>query len=885
MLMTMGLASLPAAWSRADAPNFSREILPILSDNCFHCHGQDAKARKGDLRLDAEAEAKRPIDGRFPILAGKSAESELIKRMLRSDPDEVMPPPKSKRKMSKEQIDLIARWIDSGSKWGQHWAFTRIEKPAVPEAAGSEEKGAGRRTQATKGGDSSKLQALSATLSPIDAFVRAKLTEKGMKPSPQADAETLVRRVTLDLTGLPPTPAEVDAFTSSFRLHPSSFEALVDRLLASPRYGERWVWEWLDASRYADSNGYQGDLDRTAWPWRDWVIKAINENLPYDQFTIWQLAGDLLPNATKEQKLATAFVRNHMINGEGGRIAEENRIEYLFDQVETVGTVWLGLTLQCTRCHDHKFDPLTMKDYYSLMAYFNATQIDGQGRSGQTPPVLDMSTPEEEAKSKEAQERVNTIAKDVEAFELKKWPRPEGKGLEESDAIKLPGNLPSYIAKTVPAKRVVDSLLESVSYFKDKDKAYAAVLQKLLDAVRKRDAARNAITKVMVMEDRKEGPRDTFLLVKGAYDNVTTTKVTSATPGAFASLPANAPKNRLGLAQWLVSRENPLTARVTVNRYWQSLFGTGLVKTAEDFGIQGERPIHMDLLDWLAADFIEHGWDVKRLIKHIVMSETYRQTSRLGDHETRRHGDQASADFRSVGARSSPRLSVSASPSPLQDDPENRLFSRGPRFRMPSFMLRDQVLAISGLLSEKRGGPSVKPYQPEGIWEEASFGKIKYTPGTGTDLYRRSLYTFWRRIVGPTMVFDNASRQTCTVKVARTNTPLHALITMNETTYVECARALAQRVLADEQNATDDARFVSLWRLATSRAPKVDEIRMLGGTLEKLRAKFASDEEAAKRLLFVGESPRDTKLDACEHAAWMSLCLMVLNLDEVLTKE
>jgi Protein of unknown function (DUF1549)/Protein of unknown function (DUF1553) len=728
--------------------------------------------------------------------------------------------------VTKEQVEIIGRWIDGGAKWGEHWAFTRVERPAVPKDEGN----------------------------PIDAFVRAKLKEKGMKPSGQASPETLIRRISLDLTGLPPTPAEVAAFTSAFRLHPSSFEALVDRLLASPRFGERWVWEWLDASRYADSNGYQGDNDRTAWPWRDWVIKSINDNMPYDQFTIWQLAGDLLPNATKEQKLATAFVRNHMINGEGGRIPEENRIEYLFDQAETVGTVWLGLTLQCTRCHDHKFDPLTMKDYYSLMAFFNSTPVDGQGRGGQTPPVLDMSTPGEEAKSVEAQTKVNRVAKEVEEFELKRWPRPAGKGLEESEAIKLPGNLSATLAKVVPSKRGVDGILEAIGYFKGKDDAYVAVQQKLLDVVRKRDAAKSNVTKVMVMEERKEGPRDTFLLVKGAYDNPTPAKVTSATPGKLPPMPASAQRNRLGLAQWLVSRDNPLTARVTVNRYWQSISGIGLVKTAEDFGVQGERPLHMDLLDFLAADFMDHGWDVKRLIKMIVMSETYRQSSRV-------------------------------EPGAWSLDPENRLLSRGPRFRLPSFMLRDQALAISGLLSEIRGGPAVKPYQPEGIWEEASFGKIKYTPGTGTDLYRRSLYTFWRRIVGPTMVFDNATRQTCVVKAARTNTPLHALTTLNETTFVESARMLAQRLLADSALRGDAARFDQACSLAMARLPTAKEKQTLAGTLGKLRARFAQTPDEAKMLLAVGDSKRDEKLSPAEHAAWTSLCLMILNLDEVLNKE
>ncbi len=824
-------ALIAAGPSRAEPANFSREILPILSENCFHCHGQDAQARKADLRLDIEAEAKKAVDGAFPIAAGKSGMSEIMKRMLSTDPDEVMPPPKSNRKVTREQISMIGRWIDAGAKWGEHWAFTRVEKPKLGGDEGGRIKEEGNE---------------------IDSFVRMKLAEKGMKPSPPASPETLIRRVTLDLTGLPPTPDEVADFTSSYRLQPSAFEALVDRLLASPRYGERWVWEWLDASRYADTNGYQGDNDRTAWPWRDWVIEAINDNMPYDMFTTWQLAGDLLPNATKEQKLATAFVRNHMINGEGGRIPEENRIEYLFDQAETVATVWLGLTMQCTRCHDHKFDPFTMKDYYGLVAYFNGTPVDGQGRGGQTAPILDMSTPAEEARSQQAQTALNQIGKNVEAFELKKFPRPAGKGLEESEAGKLPGNLTATLAKVVPVKRTVDGILEAIGYFKEKDDAYVAVLQKLLDAVRRRDTAKGSITRVMVMEDRKEGPRDTFLLMKGAYDAPTTTKVTSATPGKFSPLPAGAPRNRLGLAQWIVARDNPLTARVTVNRYWQSLFGIGLVKTAEDFGVQGERPVHMDLLDYLAADFMEHGWDVKRLLKMIVMSGTYRQSSRVNGSDT---------------------------------DPENRLLARGARFRQPSFMLRDQALAISGLLAEKTGGPAVKPYQPEGIWEEASFGKIKYTPGTGSDLYRRSLYTFWRRIVGPTMVFDNATRQTCAVKAGRTNTPLHALTTLNEPTFVECARVLAERLLEDAALSDDAARFDRAYSLAMARKPTAKEKETLAATLGKLRAGFMRTPDEAVKLLEVGASPRETKLNTAEHAAWTSLCLLVLNLDEVLSKE
>ena len=870
---------LLAGHTPAATPSFSRDILPILSDTCFQCHGQDAKARKADLRLDIEADAKRTHKDSTPIIPGKSGESDIIKRMITTDPDDQMPPAKSHKSVTPQQIELVRKWIDSGAKWGVHWAFTRIDKPRVPQVGqtpGSSKSGgqisssaeypvpiAQSESSASRSGLSTGHSAPSTNA--IDAFVAAKLTERRLNFSPEAPPETLIRRLSLDLTGIPPTPQEVDQFVAEYQAEqasighsapvaPRAYERLVDRLLASSRYGERWVWEWLDASRYADTNGYQGDNERTMWPWRDWVIRSINDNMPYDQFTIWQLAGDLLPHATTEQKLATGFVRNHMINGEGGRIPEENRIEYLFDQAETVGTVWLGLTMQCTRCHDHKFDPLTQQDYFGLIAFFNGTPVDGQGRGGQTAPVLDMSTATEEKRLRIAQEKVNKVAQEVEAFELTKFPRPVGKGLDASDAVKLPGNLPSYIAKTTPVKRGVDPLLEAINYFKDKDKAYEAVLQKLMDAVGRRDSARTGITRVMVMEERKEGPRDTFILVKGAYDNPTTTKAIMATPGKLPPMPAGAPRNRLGMAQWLVSRDNPLTARVTVNRYWQSLFGIGLVKTAEDFGVQGERPVHMDMLDWLAADFMDSGWDVKRLLRLIVTSRTYRQSSKVT-----REGHEL--------------------------DPENRLLGHGPRFRMPSFMLRDQALTISGLLAEQLGGPAVRPYQPEGIWEEASFGRIKYKPDTGDKLYRRSLYTFWRRIVGPTMFFDNAPRQFCVIKAMRTNTPLQALITLNETTYVEAARVMAQRLLSNKSLAADADRSTLAWRLATCRQPKAAESKRLLAALQDFRQRFAADRKGAAELLSTGDSKHDEKLDVVEHAAWTSLCLLILNLDEVLNKE
>jgi hypothetical protein len=814
-LLTLAIA-LPC---RA-AVDFSRDIQPILSENCYHCHGPDANHRKADLRLDDEKAAKT---GKI-ILPGKANESELIHRIVSDDPDEVMPTPKSNRKLTDSQKKLLKQWIAEGANWGKHWAFEPVIRPKVPTGAKH----------------------------PIDAFVRQKLAEVGLEPNPPARRETLARRLSLDLIGLPPDPAEKSEPT-----------ALIEKLLSSVHFGERWAWEWLDAARYADTNGYQGDPERTMWPWRDWVVSAINANMPYDQFTVWQIAGDLLPNATEEQKIATGFNRNHMINGEGGRIAEETRVENVMDRVETTGTVWLGLTMQCTKCHDHKFDPLTMRDYYALYDAFNQTSEDGVARSGQAAPAMDLSTPDELERSKKAEAMVHAIANELDAFELKKFPRPAGRPLTESAAIDLPGNLPAYIAKTVPRNRGVDPLLEAIGYFKDKDSEYTKLLQRLLAAQREKLAAKNAVTKVMIM-DTLPKLRETYQLEKGAYDKPTTTKVSFTTPAVLPPLADGAPKNRLGLAQWLVSRQNPLTARVTVNRFWQSIFGVGLVKTAEDFGVQGEVPPHRELLDWLAAEFMESGWDVKRLLRLIVTSETYQQSS---EHVVR-------ASARSEGVKKN-----GLKPE-LQTDPENRLLARGPRFRMPAWMLRDQALALSGLLNPKLGGPSVKPYQPEGIWEEATFGKKTYQQDHGEALYRRTLYVFWRRIVGPTLLFDNSTRQVCAVKTSRTNTPLHALVTLNDTTFVEAARVLSEKVL--HLSGDDETHLKQAFQIVTHREPKADELGVLRRQLLALRQQAAS---GASKLLKVGEAKTDPALKPAEHAAWTSLCLMLLNLDEVVSKE
>ncbi len=785
------------------AVDFSRDIQPILSENCYHCHGPDAAKRKGDLRLDDEKATKSGS----AIIPGKADASEVVKRLYSHDPEEVMPTPKSNRKLTEAQKQLVKQWISEGAKWGKHWAFDPVKRPPVPAGAKH----------------------------PIDAFVNRKLTEAGLKPNPPASRETLVRRLSLDLTGLPPSDS------------PDKSD-IIEKLLSSPHFGERWAWDWLDAARYADSNGYQGDPERTMWPWRDWVVKVINNNMPYDEFTIWQLAGDLLPNATIEQKLASGFNRNHMINGEGGRIAEETRVENVMDRVETTGTVWLGLTLNCTKCHDHKFDPLTQRDYFALYDGFNQTSEDGKGRSGQAAPAMDLSTPAELERSRKANEAVNKIAAEVDAFELKKFPRPAGKPLTESAAFDLPGNLPAYIAKTIPRNRGVDPLLEAIGYFKGNDAPYTKLLQRLLAAQREKLAASSAVTKVMIMDTLPQ-PRETFILDKGAYDKPLATKVSFTTPAVLPAMAKEAPKDRLGLAQWLVNRDNPLTARVTVNRFWQSLFGIGLVKTAEDFGVQGEMPPHRELLDWLAAEFMESGWDVKHLLKLIVTSETYQRSSQFSVHGS-------------------------------QLDPDNRLLARGPRFRMPSWMLRDQALALSGLLNPKLGGPSVKPYQPEGIWEEATFGKKTYVQDHGESLYRRTLYVFWRRIVGPTMLFDNSTRQVCAVKATRTDTPLHALVTLNDTTYVEAARVLAEKVL---KTPGDDAQHLrQAFKIVTHRSAKPEEFVVLQKQLTQLRQQSSKD---AAKLLKVGEAKSDSKLNAAEHAAWTSLCLMLLNLDEVVTKE
>ncbi|MEA3207106.1 MAG: hypothetical protein QOE70_163 [Chthoniobacter sp.] len=1062
VLKFLAAGLLAGTGALAGTVDFNRDIQPILSENCYHCHGPDAKARKAKLRLDRkEGALGKNEDGVAIVSPGQPAESELIARIFSTDPDEVMPTPKSNRKLTDAQKQLLKQWVEQGAPWAEHWAFVAPKRPAVPTIADC-----GLRIADLEKRDATRAAALRQKTpewshwprNAIDNFVLARLLGEGLLPSHQAPPEKLCRRLHLDLTGLPPTPEELDAFLQSAEeaegtrggrglgepiANPqSAIESLVDRLLASPRYGERMVWEWLDAARYADTNGYQGDPTRAMWYWRDWAIRALNENLPFDQFTIEQLAGDLLPNPTHEQLVATGFHRNHMINGEGGRIAEESRVDYVQDRVETTGTVWMGLTLNCCRCHDHKFDPIKQREYYQLSAYFNSIDETGANDAGGLAnPIVSFPSPEQAKRTAELREAelaaalqrddlekrlraeqpsweealraggsaenppdpkwqvlvpaelysdqgtVLTALEDgsirasgpspktddysvtihsqlagITAIKLEALPdealinkgpgrsdngnfvltevslqdggaplglsavsvdfaqggfsaqgpfdgdpktgwavmpqfgkahtllfelsKPTGGGAERVLAFRfsfqfgrehtlghfrlsattdhpallrpIPDSIIKLIARPA-AERSADEQKELTKLHLDTSPELIAARKIADEAKKAREGYEKTLPRTMVMRERAK-PRDTFILVKGAYDKFGD-KVEHGTPAVLPALAADAPKTRLALARWLVSPEHPLTARVTVNRYWQLFFGRGLVKTVDDFGVQGEKPTHPELLDWLACEFVESGWDVKHLIRLIVTSATYQQASGW-----------------SAGPPAQPPGWTPA------DDPENQLLARGPRFRLPSWMLRDQALAVSGLLVEKIGGPPVKVYQPANVWEDATFGQIKFTQDHGEALYRRSLYIFWRRIVGPTLFFDVASRQNCAVKVGRTNTPLHALVTLNDVTYVEAARALAERML--RQGGSGDAERIAYgFRLCTSRIPTAGEQNVLAGSLARFRQQYTSDPEAARKLIATGESKPDGKIAAEELAAQTSLALLLLNLDETLSKE
>jgi hypothetical protein len=765
------------------AVDFNRDIRPLLSENCFACHGPDEKQRKAKLRLDVRDVAL----GHGAIVPGKAAESELLARVTADEPGRRMPPTKTGKRLTPAQIELLRQWIDQGAPWSSHWAFVPPQRPALPAV------------KSPSWGHNS-----------IDFFIADRLEREGLRPSPEADRTTLIRRLTLDLTGLPPTPAEVDAFLAD--ASPDAYEKLVDRLLASPRYGERMALEWLDAARYADTHGYHLDSGRDMWLWREWVIEAFNRNLPFDRFTVEQLAGDLLPGATDAQRIASGFNRNHMINFEGGAVPAEYHAAYIVDRINTTGTVWLGLTVGCAQCHDHKYDPITQKEFYQFYAFFHNVPEKGlDGSTGNAEPFLRLPTPQQ-------RQRQESLAVAI-------------KRLERA----LTGPQPEVVSPEIKQRR--------------------GELEKLRQ---ERAALDKQVPTTMVMQEMPQ-PRETFLLVRGQYDQKGE-KVTAGVPALLPPLPEGAPANRLGLARWLVDPAQPLTARVTVNRYWQMYFGTGLVKTAEDFGSQGEWPSHPELLDWLATEFVRTGWDVKGMQRLLVTSATYRQAAVV----TAEH---------------------------LAKDPENRLLARMPRLRLPAEFIRDQALAVSGLLNGEIGGRSVSPYQPAGLWEELASrqdGKKwtaqTYVQSTGKDLYRRTMYTFWKRTSPPPTLatFDAPDRETCTVRRPRTNTPLQALVLMNDPTYVEASRKLAERMMTEAASA--DERITLAFRVATARRPTPSEVAVLRNVYEEQLAVYRRNGAAALKLLRVGEAGRNEQLDVAELAAWTTIASVILNLDEAVTR-
>ncbi|MDF1813745.1 MAG: DUF1553 domain-containing protein [Verrucomicrobiales bacterium] len=971
-------ASIGSGSNPGDDIIFNRDIRPVLSDNCVFCHGPDAAERKADLRLDTEEGAMAAI------VRGDAANSELIARIFHHDTDELMPPPESSRSLSDIEKDLLKRWVESGAPWQKHWAFEPVVKP---EGSG------------------------------IDEFIGKRLKEKQLEFSPPAEKETLIRRVTLDLTGLPPTMAEVDDFLRDSS--PRAFEKVVDRLLQSPRYAERMTWQWLEAARYADTDGYQNDGPRDMWRWRDWVIHAYSQNMPFDQFTIEQLAGDLLPKPTLEQRIATGFNRNHRYNSESGLVLEEFLLENAVDRVDTTSTVWMGVTMGCARCHDHKYDPFSQKEYYQLISFFDAVPESGRAiKFGNSEPWIKAPTDEqlqrlaalerdiqsaEEALAKQ-EPNIKMAATAIEdsgaaadkpvvssglnhhfgvdkpvvadgskpvliskekipglicngrfsvAFQMTPGQVDKGAVLsnESADTTRkgifvsfrnghlrfsivsrwiagvamletvdsfLPGK-PVHITLTNDATQRVSGMkiyidgkpakareiyntnsnaggknhggpmnvggskhigmwkgeVRDLRFYTDRtlepedasiiargfdarrfvlehgEPAVTKAWQRLEKARRARLSYYDSIQTAMVMvEAPKTEP--TLLRVRGEYHNHGE-PVSSGVPEVLSAFPEDVPANRLGFAKWLVSGNHPLTARVTVNRYWQMLFGTGLVKTAEDFGTQGSLPTHPELLDWLAAEFVESGWDTRSILKKIVMSRTYRQSSRITSELRER-------------------------------DPDNLWLARAPRLKLPGNVLRDQALFSSGLLVEKTGGPSVKPYQPARLWAEAS--NVRYQVGKGEDLYRRSLYTYWKRTLAPPSmaVLDTADREWCSVKPKRTNTPLQALTLLNETAFFEAARNLGEEILTDGGSLVEDkVNFAFKKILSRSPSPREKEILISGWG--KYIEECSKDPALISQIQSVGESKMKRDLDPVQLGAATALANVIYNLEETTVRE
>lgn len=738
-----------------DKIDFNFHVKPILSDRCFKCHGPDEKTREGDLAFHTKAFAFAALGknkDRYAIVAGNSDSSTLVQRIYTLEEDDVMPPPESNLTLQDHEKEILKKWIEQGAEWKKHWAFLSPQKTALP-----------------------KVKQIDWPQNEIDHFVLAKLEEKDLMPSKAARKEKLIRRLSFVLTGLPPSLEQIEHFVND--TSPDAYEKVIDRLLRSKAYAERMAQEWMDLARYADTHGYQDDFERTMWPWRDWVIHAFDQNMPYNQFVTWQLAGDLLPDASLEQIIATGFNRNHKITAEGGVIDEEYRVEYVADRTQTFGIAFLGLTMECARCHDHKYDPISQQNYFELFSFFNNIPEKGfVGELNQGPEIA---------------------------------PDP-------------------YI---------------------DITKEQIAETARFINNLENRE-----VISLMVMREMEE-PRPAFILNRGQYDQPTE-RVEAATPKSVLPF-KDRRKDRLGLTQWLFDDNNPLTARVVVNRLWQQVFGNGIVTSTYDFGNQGALPSHPELLDFLAIKFKEENWDMKKMLKYMVQSATFQQSAKISDEL-------------------------------LLKDPENIWLARAPRLRLSAEMIRDQALKISGLLNEEIGGPSVKPYQPPGIWEETTGGgggsTAKYIQDKGTKLYRRSLYTFWKRTVPPPsmMTFDAPSRDLCTVKRQETNTPLQALVLLNDPQIIEAARLLAHEAI-DKGGQTNKERIAYLFQLATSRNPNEEEANILLEYFETEQKKFMDTPKRAENYLKVGEYTLQSDVPKAELAAYTLVANAILNLDEAIT--
>ena len=1034
-LLGLGLAAVASAvnWSQAaetgaPALRFNRDIRPILSDTCFPCHGFDSNKRKADLRLDLPEGATALHHGHQAIKAGDLAASELWRRVTSADPKVIMPPPASGKKLKADQISLLRQWILEGAAYEKHWAFVAPVRPAPPS-----------------------VKQADWPRNDIDRFILATLEAKQMRPMPEADKETLLRRVTLDLTGLPPTPNETDAFLAD--REPGAYERVVDRLLSSPRYGEQMARYWLDVARYGDTHGLHLDNERSIWPYRDWVVSAFNDNLPYDNFTIWQLAGDLLPNPTREQLVASGFNRCNVSTSEGGAIDEEFQVRYAVDRVATTSTAWMGLTMGCAVCHDHKLDPITQKEFYEVFAIFNnISEKAMDGNALLPPPSMALSTPAQSNEVAQFDAQLSDLDKKLQQTitglnytdpasltnQAKAEPKelvwvdddfPDGaniqvdpsgqtnewvsagqgpvfsgqravrlstKGLSQvyftkaSESLTIqpgdaffayvyldPKDPPkaimlqfhtrnwdhranwgdldaiSYGNKSTSKKLDMGALPESgkwvrleveaaalglkpgtkvtglsftqsdgtaywdkagllssddparnplvslavwtrtervmgdksdapneikellkkdpaeleesdrsklkdyflTSVYEDPSAALDPLRARKKEVRKQRDDLDKEIVSTMVSKELDK-PRPSWILIRGQYDKHGE-QVGPGVPAILPPLPKSEVTNRLTFARWLVEPQHPLTARVTVNRFWQQFFGIGIVKTAEDFGTKGEWPSHPELLDWLATEFMGSGWDVKHMVKLMVTSSTYRQDSRV-------------------------------TPDLVALDPENRLLARGPRFRLDAEELRDEALYIGGLLDLEMGGRGVRPYQPPGIWEAVGYttsNTAKYTQDHGDALYRRSLYLFWKRTAPPpTMItFDAPSREACRARRERTNTPLQALITLNDPQYFEAARHLGYRMM-QEGGTGEAARLRYGFRLATGRLPSQSESEILEQSLAAQKAHYTAEPEAAQKAISVGESPVPKDVPSPELAAYTMVANLILNLDEVLTR-